>query len=795
MQFQNQYQRHYTYEVDSRGSSLEKNNDMYDYRNIEKLNNERINKLNFQLNQINLPINNSIQSTSISSSNYLNKNNRLNNNINNTLNENNTNNQYESYKSYLDNKYNSEIPNNNLNQYSPLKKSKNQISKNQEEDFNEKYDVKPRRRGSSKSENMREYNNIENENIDNNIKRIRSHSIGDIPEKNENFNLNIDDENKFFNEGNIYGNNNIGNNNELKTSKNNTMNKNDENNKKKNVISETLLNPEYEENVNNIKISEEQINPNDYRNDPRYLNNSNPLANMINNDKYSKINYLPQDSMNSNIRNKFNPYDNSNQYIDNNYNPLYNSQNNDLYQSNFTEPYQRNVINPFMNNNRDSNNNIPYNSQIIGNNPYDSFNKYNQNFQNYSDRRFNNNNYPFNDQNQQFNNSNNNFKKMNNPYYENNNNNEDNDHDNILSKIQYINPDDIRNRPPNEQLYLLANNNKLLYNALKNLQEKYNNLKDEYLKLLKVQESVKDNPTFKDLLIKDNDDLKRENKNYEKVIEPLVDYVNDVNSSLGKKELDLLDLKKLAKKYKEKKYGDDDDEMNPLDKFIKYINKCKDGIVNIVEGEPNKLKGKIPKIKERKRKIITFSNGINDDFNDNNNDLKGLKNPNEILKNDNNNDKNGNYNINNLKGNNPNLKKILNNNYNNNNYEDSDDSSEKNKRTKSNKNKKGKNKDFYYWKKNKFTRGKSGRIISDSDEEIQEEKKRINKFMIGDDKTYNYDYYNNRDWECPACYIGINNTSRGFSPLMCSPHREYYIQNYENNNEDKNKENNEIETE
>jgi hypothetical protein len=786
MQFQNQYKRHYTYEVDSRGSSLEKNNDMYDYRNIEKLNNERINKLNFQLNQINLPINNSIQS--ISSSNYLNKNNRLNNNINNTLNENNTNNQYESYKSYLDNKYNSEIPNNNLNQYSPLKKSKNQISKNQEEDFNEKYDVKPRRRGSSKSENMREYNNIDNENIDNNIKRIRSHSIGDIPDKNENFNLNIDDENKFINEGNIYENNKKGNNNELKTSNN----KNDENNNKKNVISETLLNPEYAEKVNNIKITEGQINPNDYRNDPRYSNNSNALANMIDNDKYSKINYLPQDSMNSNIRNKFNPYDNNNQYIDNNYNPLYNSQkNNDLYQSNFTEPYQRNVINPFINNNRDFNNNIPYNSQIIGNNPYDSFNKYNQNFPNYSDPRFNNNNYPFNEQNQQFNNSNDNFKQMNNPYYENNNNNEDNDNDNILSKIEYINPDDIRNRPPNEQLYLLANNNKLLYNALKNLQEKYNNLKAEYLKLLKVQESVKDNPTLKDLLMKDNDDLKRVNNNYEKMIEPLVDYVNDVNSSLGKKEIDLLDLKKLAKKYKEKKLGDEEDEMSPLDKFISYINKCKDRVVNVVEGESNKLKGKASKNKEGKRKIITFSDEIQDDVNDKNSDLNNVKNPNEFLNNDN---------LNNLKEINPNNK-----NKNDKNYEDSDDdddnNNDNNKVRKLNKKKKNKNKDFYYWKKNKFTRGKTGRIISDSDEEIQEERKRINKFMIGEDKTYNYDYYNNRNWECPACNIGINLSSRGFSPLMCSPHRQYYIQNYENKNkenkneESNNKENSDNETE
>ena len=83
----------------------------------------------------------------------------------------------------------------------------------------------------------------------------------------------------------------------------------------------------------------------------------------------------------------------------------------------------------------------------------------------------------------------------------------------------------------------LANNNKVLNNALKKLQEKYNKLKEEYLKLLRVQESAKDNTKFKDLLMKDNDDLKRENKNYEKMIEPLVDYVNDVNSSLGKGEL------------------------------------------------------------------------------------------------------------------------------------------------------------------------------------------------------------------------------------------------------------------
>ena len=94
----------------------------------------------------------------------------------------------------------------------------------------------------------------------------------------------------------------------------------------------------------------------------------------------------------------------------------------------------------------------------------------------------------------------------------------------------------------------------------------------------------------------------------------------------------MLDLKKLAKKYKEKKLGDEEDEMSPLDKFISYINKCKDRVVNIVEGEPNKLKGKASKNKEGKRKIITFSDEIYDDINDNNNDFNNIKNQNEFLK-------------------------------------------------------------------------------------------------------------------------------------------------------------------
>ena len=793
MQFPNQYGNkiQYTYEVDSRGSSLEKDNGMNDYLNIEKINKDRLNRLNYQVNQqfkeMNLPSNNSIRSTSINQSlpNIIIENDNNENILNNSNNNRESNNfsdnqQYESYKSYLDNKYKSNLPNDvDLNKYNlktlPYKKNeynsinpniKNKVNQNTEDEFNEKYDYKPRdrRRGTSKSENIREENNLDTDNSVNNKKRIRSHSIGDIQDNDSNI--------KFLSKGN----NDFSPDNNNLSSTNNNLN---HNNMKKNIILDTLSDPNYTNQLNNMRIAKGTIKSNDYLNNPTFSTNSNAMLNM--NKRNLMRNTPPQGFIDHNQRNMFNPDESNNQFYGNKFSPFYNPSTNELFKNNpnMMEPYLKNGIkNPFINNNNGLDNNNPYNTQMMENNPYySSFNNpYNQNpyLQNYSDPRFNNmNNDLLNKNNpyQQFNNSNNNLTddNQNNNL---NNNNEDYDPDNILAQVQYINPDDIKNKPPNEQILLLANNNKQLYNALKTLQGKYNKLKDEYLKLLKIQESAKDNTKFKDLLMKDNEDLKRENKNYEDIIEPLVDYVNDVNSSLGKSELDLLDLKRLAKKYKAKKLGEDDEEeMNPLDKFKNYVNKWKNGVVNIIEGEPNKLKGKIPKLKEGRRKIITFSDKIKDD---NNNDLNNLKNTNELLNNDN-------------KLINPNQ------NYNNNEYEESDNENNNNKlkKLKGNpNNKKNKNKDFYYWKKNKFTRGKSGRVITDSDEEVIEEKKRINKFMIGDDKTYGYDYYGNRIWDCPACIFGINNSSRGFSPLMCSPHRDYYIQNQKKNNNDNNNVNN-----
>ena len=44
-----------------------------------------------------------------------------------------------------------------------------------------------------------------------------------------------------------------------------------------------------------------------------------------------------------------------------------------------------------------------------------------------------------------------------------------------------------------------------------------------------------------------------------------------------------------------------------------------------------------------------------------------------------------------------------------------------------------------------------------------------NYFSSENKYKYNYNYYKNRNLSCRACNIGINNSSRGFSPLICTP--------------------------
>ena len=99
-----------------------------------------------------------------------------------------------------------------------------------------------------------------------------------------------------------------------------------------------------------------------------------------------------------------------------------------------------------------------------------------------------------------------------------------------------------------------------------------------------------------------------------------------------------------------------------------------------------------------------------------------------------------------------------------------------------------------YWYKNKKITGKSALLKepdsdSDGEENItkflrQQLKERIKKFNICvEDPNYFYDYYINRILNCDPCKIGVSNSNRGFSPLICSPNREKHLkENNKNNN-------------
>ena len=94
---------------------------------------------------------------------------------------------------------------------------------------------------------------------------------------------------------------------------------------------------------------------------------------------------------------------------------------------------------------------------------------------------------------------------------------------------------------------------------------------------------------------------------------------------------------------------------------------------------------------------------------------------------------------------------------------------------------------------------KLNKSISDDDEDEDKEERKngnINKFNFGkgnffyEDKSdkYFYDYYKNRDINCPACIIGNCNSERGFSPIICYHLDEGRIMSSSGENEKNNEE-------
>ena len=261
---------------------------------------------------------------------------------------------------------------------------------------------------------------------------------------------------------------------------------------------------------------------------------------------------------------------------------------------------------------------------------------------------------------------------------------EENIQKNIINSL-----DEINSLTPQEQIQILFNNNRALAQSLRTLQSQYDNLKTEYDKAIKLQGIEKNNNSkeLKNLLIKENNELKMLNKNYENILEPLVDYVNEVNLAMGKEEIDLLQIKKMSK-LKANPEGTDnkDNESNPIEEMKKYLNDCHKEIVDNIDDMNKTINKNNPK---KKKKLYSHSNNVTTANNGNINTSNQIPN-----------------------------------------------------------------------RDNKFNRNQTSNIVNNNSSDF--------------DPLYGYDYYGDRN-NCFACNLGCNCSSRGYSPLMCSPNRSKYL--------------------
>ena len=420
----------------------------------------------------------------------------------------------------------------------------------------------------------------------------------------------------------------------------------------------------------------------------KYRNDNNPLVNNER-DIYNRNKSLEQNN-NNNLNYNF-PYGGNNQIDEQNNNTVPNSENR------YQEIYNQNIdiTNPYNKDINKTSNLAPskeYNFNSIAasiSNPKGDIN----NKQNTSPRFNSQNSSTILNQNKDniFNPSSNN-DPLRSPITNNQKEISSSDHpideENIQKNI--INSlDEINSLTPQEQIQILFNNNRALAQSLRTLQSQYDNLKTEYDKAIKLQGIEKNNNSkeLKNLLIKENDELKMLNKNYENILEPLVDYVNEVNLAMGKEEIDLLQIKKMSK-LKANPEGTDnkDNESNPIEEMKKYLNDCHKEIVDNIDDMNKTINKKNPK---KKKKLYSHSNNVTTANNGNINTSNQIPN-----------------------------------------------------------------------RDNKFNRNQTSDIVNNNSSDF--------------DPLYGYDYYGDRN-NCFACNLGCNCSSRGYSPLMCSPNRSKYL--------------------
>ena len=166
------------------------------------------------------------------------------------------------------------------------------------------------------------------------------------------------------------------------------------------------------------------------------------------------------------------------------------------------------------------------------------------------------------------------------------NNSELNKSDDYIKVPKYEN---ITQNQNNNDLVLL-NDYKNLENEYNQLKHDYNMLKSEYEKLKEKynlekninQESKNKNDEYNDYIMKEKEELRNINSNYDYILTPVINYINDIDYIIDKNNLKKIDLTKLKKNIKNlfPNKNLSNTKEHPLYPFLKLLNNYKNMIYN-----------------------------------------------------------------------------------------------------------------------------------------------------------------------------------------------------------------------
>ena len=186
-----------------------------------------------------------------------------------------------------------------------------------------------------------------------------------------------------------------------------------------------------------------------------------------------------------------------------------------------------------------------------------------------------------------------------------------------LNEINLFNKNKIENiNNYNKIINELIQNYKNLENDYNKIQFEYNLLKKEYFDLLNEYNKIKDNQNLEDkknlfsqYITKENNELRSLNSNYEYILTPLINYINDINTFLNNKNLKRIDLVKLKKNLKKVNYEQNSNSNNFDDHPLKPFNLLLENYKNIIINDKNIT---IKKSQSNPKKIYSFESIMKD---------------------------------------------------------------------------------------------------------------------------------------------------------------------------------------